>query len=204
MNKNIIRTFFLTLGTIFAMLLLIAGIGGYFITGTAPTDEWPWVNPTDEAAARLDKKVEALEREIDEAQEGRKLTLEITQEEATSKLDQLARAGDLSIEIHYIQIHFSDGMVRALAKVDMVIGVQAALEAKIGVKDGRPDVTIESLHLGRLPIPKALVDNVMTALEQALVERWESLHVELQSIIFEQGAINITLVKNTLRPSAKQ
>jgi hypothetical protein len=195
LNKNIIRTFFLALGTVFAMLLLVAGILGYLITGPPPKWEKTWVKPTDEAARRLDDKIAALEQQIDEAVAREKLTLEITEEEATSKLDQLARAGNLSMEMEYPQIYFSDGLVQALAKVDMQIYVWVALEATLGVKDGRPDVKIESLHLGRLPIPKALIDSVMTAIEQATEERWDDLHLLLREVTIEQGKIIITLEK---------
>lgn len=196
MNKNLIRTFLLTLGAISSGLLLIAGIGGYFITGPAPIDDWPnWVKPTDEATASLDDKIAALEQEIDEAAVGEELTLELTEEEATSKLDRLARDGQLSVEIADPQIYFRDRMVRAFAVVDMGINVQVALQANIEVKDGKPDVTIESLNLGKIPIPKALIDSIMTALERALEERWDDLHLELQEVDIEPGEITITLVK---------
>lgn len=196
MNKNLIRTFLLTLGAISAGLLLIAGIGGYLITGPAPIDDWPnWVKPTDEAAASLDDKIEALEQEIDEAAVGEELTLELTEEEATSKLDRLARDGELSVEMEYIQVYFSDGIVQAFARVDMGIDVQVALQANIEVKDGKPDVIIESLNLGKIPIPKALIDSIMTALERALEEQWDDLHLELQEVDIEPGEITITLVK---------
>ena len=196
MNKNVIRTFLLTLGAISAGLLLIAGIGGYFITGPAPIGDWPnWVKPTDEATTILDDKIAALEQEIDEAATGEELTLKLTEEEATSKLDRLARDGELSVEMEYIQIHFSDGIVWAFARVDMGIDVQVAIQANIGAEDGKPDITIKRLNLGRIPIPKALINSVMTALEQAMTDRWEDLTVSLQDVTTEHGEITITLVK---------
>ena len=196
MNKNVIRTFLLTLGAISAGLLLIAGIGGYFITGPAPIDDWPnWVKPTDEATTILDDKIAALEQEIDEAATGEELTLKLTEEEATSKLDRLARDGEHSVEMEYIQIHFSDGIVWAFARVDMGIDVQVAIQANIGAEDGKPDITIKRLNLGRIPIPKALINSVMTALEQAMTDRWEDLTVSLQDVTTEHGEITITLVK---------
>ena len=197
MNRNIIRTLFLTLGAISSLLILIAGIGGYFITGQAPIDDWgQWVKPNDEAANKLDDKIVALEEEIDEAVVGEYLALELTEEEATSKLDQLARAGNLSLEIEDPQIYFRDGIVQAFAIVVMGIDVQVAIQAKIGVNGEKPDITIESLNLGRIPIPKALINSMMTAVERALEERWEDLHLLLQEVTIEQGEIMIVLVKN--------
>ena len=197
MNRNIIRTLFLTLGAISSLLLLIAGIGGYFITGQAPIDDWgKWIKPTDEAVSRLDEEIAALEDEIDEAVVGEYIALELTEEEATSKLDQLARAGNLSIEIEDPQVYFRDEMVRAFAIVKMGIDVQVAIQAKIGVNGEKPDITIESLNLGRIPIPKALINSMITAIERALEERWEDLHLLLQEVTIEQGEIMIVLAKN--------
>jgi hypothetical protein len=180
------------------MLLLVAGVLGYLITGPPPKWDKTWVKPNDESAARLDEKVETLELQIDEADGGEELTLELTEEEATSKLDQLARDGNLSVEMEHPQIYFSEGLVQALARVDFRIDVWVAIEATIGVKDGRPDIKIESLHFGRLPIPKTLVNSVVTALERAMEERWDELDVALQEVTIEQGEINITLVKEWL------
>jgi len=91
------------------MLLLVAGVLGYLITGPPPKWDKTWVKPNDESAARLDEKVETLELQIDEADGGEELTLELTEEEATSKLDQLARDGNLSVEMEHPQIYFSEG-----------------------------------------------------------------------------------------------
>jgi len=195
LNKNIIRTFFVALGTVFATLLLVAGVMGYLITGPPPKWDKTWVKPNDEAAASLDEKVETLELQIDEADAGEELTLEVTEEEATSKLDQLARDGNLSVEMEHPQIYFSDGLVQIVARVDLRIDVWVAMEATVAVKEGRPDIKIESLHFGRLPIPKTLVNSVMTALERATEERWDELDVALQEVTIEEGEIDVILVK---------
>jgi hypothetical protein len=197
LNSNIIRNLFLTLGAISSLLLLIAGIGGYFITGQAPIDDWgKWIKPSDEAASRLDEEIAEFEEDIDEAVAGEYLALELTEEEATSKLDQLARAGNLSIEIENPQIYFREGMVQAFAIVEVGIDVQVAVQARIGVNGEKPDITIESLNLGRIPIPKALIDSMFTAVERALEERWENLHLLLHEVTIEQGEIMVVLVKN--------
>ncbi len=77
----------------------------------------------------------------------------------------------------------------------MGIDVQVAIQAKIGVEDGKPDITIESLNLGRIPIPKTLINNVMTALERAMEDRWEELPVTLKDVTIEDSVMTITLVK---------
>ena len=42
------------------MLLLIAGVLGYLITGPPPKWDRTWEKPNDESAARLDEKIETL------------------------------------------------------------------------------------------------------------------------------------------------
>lgn len=177
------------------MLLLIAGVLGYLITGPPPKWDKTWVKPTDEAATSLDEKIEVLEIQIDKADEGDDLFLELTEEEVTSKMDQLARDGDLSVGMEHPQIYFSEGLVQVMARVDLRINVWVAIEATIGVKEGRPDIKIESLHFGRLPVPKMLVNNVVTALERATEERWDELDVALQEVTIAQGELSIILVK---------
>ncbi|MBE0415738.1 MAG: hypothetical protein IBX36_04260 [Dehalococcoidia bacterium] len=195
MNTNIIRTIFLALGAIFALLLIIAGVAGYLITGPVPTYAGAKVELSDEAAASLDDKIAELEQQIAQASAGEEVTLVITQEEATSKADQLAKAGELPLEMKHIQIHFVDGSIYGCARVDLLIDVWVAIQAKIGVEDGKPDITIESLHFGRLGIPRTLIENVMRALMKRMEERLEALPVELQDIAIGNGEITITLVK---------
>lgn len=197
MNKNFIKTPFLALGVVFALFMLMVGIVGYFITCPAPINAWgtTWIEPSDEAATRLDDKRSELEQQIDWVSEGEWLVMQITEEEATSKLHQLARDGNISIDMDYPQIYFCDGIVRVFAQVDVVIDIQLASEAKIDVVDGKPDVTVKSLNLGKIPVPKTLTNTVMTAIEHSLEDRWEGLNVSLIDVTIKQGVMDITLEK---------
>ena len=197
LNQKIIRTGFLALGAAFALLLLIIGIVGYYITGDAPTDAWNarWIKPNQSAADKLDDKVDVLKHQLEWAAQGEWLTLEITEEEATSKVYCLARDGNFSIDLEYPQVYFSDEKMRVFAQVDLVIDVQVASEASVDVEDGMPDVTVKNLHLGRIPVPKTLINTVMTALERGVEERWGELNVSLTDITIEEGSMIITLMK---------
>ena len=194
-NSRPIQTIFLLLGSVFALLLLTAGVMGYLITGRAPTEaEAKPVLVTYEAAQRLDNKIEALRREIDEASAmGRRIevTLVITEEEATSKVVQLSNSGEVNLDIKYAQIHFSDGKAYCFGTVDLVIKMNISLEAKIEVVDGEPDITIEGLHIGRLPIPGTLVDQVMSAVMNHYQERLDNLRVNLEEITIGNGEMII-------------
>lgn len=152
--------------------------------GTTP------VPVTDEAAESFDQNIEDFEQEIAQAYRGEEVTLVITEEEATSKLAELA-AEQLPLQMNRVQIHFDEGMVGGFAIVDLGIDVQVAVQAKIEAEDGKPKITVESLNVGRLPIPSTLVDQVMIAIMRQLGERWESVPVELQDITIEDGELTI-------------
>lgn len=190
-----IQTFFLFLGSVFALLLITVGVGGYLITGPAPRGAGATpILVTQEAAESLDHKIEQFQREIAEASAmagHREVTLVITEEEITSKAAQLAAAGRFPVDIDYVQIHFSDGRVCGFALADLGIDVQVGIQARIGVNEGKPDIKIESLNFGRLPISGTLIDQVMTALMRQMEEPLENIPIELQEITIENGEMII-------------
>ena len=195
-NRRPIQTIFLLLGSVFALLLLTAGIMGYLITGPAPTEaEAKPVLVSYEAAQRLDDRIEAVQREIDEAAaRGQRIevTFVITEEEATSKVIQLSDSGEVNMAIEYAQIHFIDGTAYCHGKADLVIEMNISLEARIEVdEDGKPDITIENLHIGRLPIPGTAVDQIMRAVMSHYEERLDSMRIDLEEITIGNGKMVI-------------
>jgi hypothetical protein len=185
------------MGTIFALLLLILGIVSYFITGQAPIDAWghALLTPTNESATSLDDKVDRLNLEIDEADPGELLYLTVTEQEATSKLHCLCRDGNISFTMKHPQIYFNEGVIQAYADIDVVIDIQVAFELTLNVTDGKLDATPRDLHLGKIPIPKSLVNTVITALERKLEERSEEFTVTFKDITIHDGAVMVTLEK---------
>ena len=197
LDPKVIRTAAITAIGVFAVLCLISGIAFYLLTGPAPTDDWDvsWLMPSEDAAARLDEKIETLREDIESAASGNALVLEITEEEATSKLDKMARDGNLSLSIEYPQVYFSDGLARAEAQVHLVVDVDTAVQIEITARKGRADFTVRRLDLGRLGIPKPLINNVMTAMEHELGARWDELPVAINDIVIGPGVLTVTMVK---------
>lgn len=185
---NILRTAFLALGSIFSLLLIVIGVIGYLITGPAPVpwstapQQWDWYE-----ARSLDESIEGLKQQIDEASTGDTVTVVFIEEEVNSRLNELASEGQLPMRMRDIRVHFDEGVVRGSVMVDLVIDVQVALEARMEVRDGRPDITIEYFYIGRLPIPKTLTDNVIAALMGEADEKLESLPVKLKRIVIGNG-----------------
>lgn len=195
---KVVSTVFLFLGAVFALLLIAAGILGYLVTGPAPRQgDTASIPVSQEAAQRFDQKIEALEQEIDEASamgERREVVLFLTEEEITSKLAELADANELPVDVDYVEVHLEDDKVYGFAIVDLGIDMQVSVEAEIGVEGGMPDTGIESLNIGRLPIPKTLIAQVMRALIRQMEGRWEDLNIDLEDVAIQNGAIRITAV----------
>lgn len=181
---NILRTAFLALGSIFSLLLIASGVVGYLLTGPAPVpwsttpEQWNWYE-----ARNLDDSIEVLQQQIDEASIGDRVTLILIEDEVNSRLNELATEDQLPLRMRDIRVHFDEGVVKGSVMVDLVIDVQAAIEAKIRVEDGKPNITIEQLYLGRLPIPKTLTSNVIAALMGQADKRLESLPVKLTRVV---------------------
>jgi hypothetical protein len=197
LSKKAVRNIFITTCGVFAAIFFVSGIFFYLVTGPVPIDAWgvDRITATDELTASLDNKIDELKEDIEVASSGEELVLEITQEEATSKLDQLARQGNISIQTDHPQVYFSQGMICASAKIHMAICMETAVQIEIKTKDGKPDFTIKRLDFGRLILPKTLIDNVMTAFEHELGKRWDELAVTIEEIDIEPGVLTVTMVK---------
>lgn len=192
-----VRTIFLFFGAVFALLLIAIGIGGYLITGPAAKEaEANTIPITAEAAQRLDDKIDALEWEVDAAiarGENRRVTLIITEEEATSKIKALSDEGETGIDIDYIQIHFIDGQVHAFAKIDVLIRLQVSLQAKIEVNDGEVGIKLVRFNVGRISIPSTLIDQVMRPVMSRVDERLEEdIDIEIEQITVGDGQMIVT------------
>ena len=197
LSKKAVRNIFITTCGVFALIFLISGIFFYLVTGPVPTDAWgvEGITATSESVASLDNKIDALKEEIASASSGDELILEITQEEATSKLDQLARQGNISIQTDHPQVYFNQGMICASAEIHLGIRMQTDVQVKIKAKDGRADFTIMHLDFGKLRLPRSLINNVMIAVEHELGKRWDELAVTVEKIDIEPGVMTVTMVK---------
>jgi hypothetical protein len=197
LSKKAVRNISITTCGVFAAIFLVSGLFFYLVTGPVSTADWgvERITATDEIAAGLDNKIDELKEDIEAASSGYEFVLEITQEEATSKLDQLARQGNISIDTDHPQVYFGQGVVCASATIHMGVCMETAVQVEIGVKDGKADFTIRRLEFGRLALPKTLINTVMTAFEHELVKSWDELAVTVEEIDVQQGVMTVTMVK---------
>lgn len=197
LSTNLVTTPFLAMGAIFALLLLVLGILGYFVTAPAPIDAWnhPWLTPTQDAADSLERKLDDLKLQVEQAAKGELLTLSITELEATSKLHFTCIEGNITVSMRDPQIYFTDGLFRGVAEVDLLIDIQMAIETELAAEGGKLDAAPKNLHTGKIPIPRALADSIASALENEMDERWDSLSVSLYDISITDGVMLVTLQK---------
>jgi hypothetical protein len=197
LSKKAVRNITTTICGVFAVLFLISGIFFYLVTGPVSSDQWgvERVDPSIELAAGLDVKVDELKDSIDYASSGDLLVLVITQEEATSKLDEMARNGNIAIDTENPQVYFSPGTICASARISMGVRMKTAVQLELRAKNGKADFTVRRLEFGRLAIPKTLINNIMTAVEHELVGRWDELAVTVEEIDIQQGVMTVTMRK---------
>lgn len=190
-----IRSFFLFLGAVFALLLIVAGVLGYLVTGPVPqqADASP-VEVSEEAAQSLDQKAAQLAQEVAQASAGEVVSLVVTEEEITSKLAELAADGRFGVDMNHIQVHFNDGTMCGFAIIDLGLNMQVSIQAQIDVSEGKPKATVDSFNIGRLSIPSTLIAQVMNALMRLMEERWPEVPIELTDITIEDGELSITAV----------
>ena len=197
LSRKAVRNISITTCGVFAALFLASGIFFYLVTGTVSSDEWgvERIKPTSALASGLDEKVDDLIERIDTASSGTELQLTITQEEATSKLDEMARDGDIAIYTENPQVYFGQGTVCASARISLGVEMDTAVQVEIKASNGKADVTIKRLEFDKLAIPKTLINNVMTAVEHELIKRWDASPVTVEEIDIRQGVMTITMVK---------
>lgn len=185
---HVLRNAVLALGTISLLLLIVIGVVAYLLTGP-PSVSWSTTPQQASwyAARDFDAAVESLQQDIADGSTGDSVTLVLAEESVNSRLNELAAAGELPLEMRDVRVYFDSGLVRASATVDLIIDVQAAFEARIWIEDARPRVSIERVYLGRLPIPKTLTDNVIAALMGQADKKLEGLPIKLKRFTIGDG-----------------
>ncbi len=195
-KKGLKNILIVTLGVL-GLLGIISGILLWLVTSPAPTNDWgvSWITTSDDALASLNGKIKTLQNDINNASTGKVFVLTITEEEATAKLDQYARQGNISIETYVPQVHFKEGLLLFSARIHIGVRAEMAIQITVEAVDGKADFTIRRLDLGRVTIPRTLVNNVMTAVEHEVVGHWDKQPVVVNKIAVEEGVLKVTMEK---------
>jgi hypothetical protein len=196
-NKKVVRNILIVTLGVLGLLGLISGILLWFVTRPVSTGDWNVypITASDSAASGLDAKITALKNDIENASSGDTLVMEINESEATSRLDRYLQQRNVSAKAFSPQVYFGNGTVLVLARVHFGVYMGAAVQVTVKAKDGRADFTVTRLDLGKLTIPKTLVNNIMTAVEDKVSGRWDELTVTVQNVSVNNGVLTVAMVK---------
>lgn len=158
----------------FAMLAPPAGLPPHFTPVPVSTA----------AVARFDGKIATVQRATEPT------TIEISEEEATSKLVTLLATEPSAPRVDQPQIAFRDGKVylSGVAR-DTPVAISFVVTGRVEAIDGRPRVTVEGVEAGRLPVAGVLQSQV-----DQLVADQERLIGEVPIYVTEVRVLDGTLV----------
>jgi hypothetical protein len=121
-----------------------------------------------EAAGRFDTKIATVQNATGPT------TIEIDEEEATSKIATLLASEPNAPAVDKPQVAFRDGKVYLSGvTTDTPIEINFLITARIEVANGKPQVIVENVEAGRFPVPGALrtqVDDLVAEQERLIGE----------------------------------
>ena len=182
---------FLTTLVIGAVLAL--GTVYFFVTRPAPTRiAVTQVPVSTAAAASFDRKVD----QIAAAPRNTSVTVDLTDEELTSKFAQTVREERDSIgaDIQNPQVSVHDGRVFAGGKVksdSFPVRVDLVVVAVPTAQDGKLRLRVEKVESGRFPLPGSITDQIVTTVQNdALIN--DNLPIFVDRVDVLDGKLRLT------------
>jgi uncharacterized protein YpmS len=182
---------FLTALVIGAVLAL--GTVYFFITRPAPTQIAVTPVPVSTAAAAsFDSKLD----QIVSAPRNTDVTVDLTNEELTSKFAQTVREERASIgaDIQNPQVSVHDGRVFAGGKAksdSFPVRVDLVVVAVPTAQDGKLMLRVERVESGRFPLPSSITDQIVTSVQNdALIN--DSLPIFVDRVEVLDGKLRLT------------
>lgn len=171
------------------VVLAAAALGGaaYLLnrapeTATAITP----VIASDDAAASFDRKVGTMQRA------GAPATIEITDEEATSKLVEALATEPDAPNITDAQVNFRDGRLYLSGTArETPLAVKVVIVGRLEARDGHLVATVEQIDTGRIPLPAAMRDQITDA-ATSLDELNRRLPIYVTAVDVLDGRLTLT------------
>lgn len=118
-----------------------------------------------QAVEAFDTKWISFNTAVQNATPGTKVTLNVTQEELTSKVNDELKAVTAQLpqgmSVGNLSINLQDGKVLISAPVKYsAIEGQAAMEIAVQTINGTPKMVVDNIDMGKLPIPQSLKDQL--------------------------------------------
>jgi len=189
----------IVLGSVIGLVVVVAGVA-WFLMSRPPaiaanmTD----VTSSPEAAAALDQKWEDFRVTVNEAPVGTTVSVAITEEEVTSKINEELKNIELpaGLEMGDVTVNLQDGKLVLAADINYsVLSGTAAMEATIEEVDGEAVVSVQNVDMGSLPIPQTLKDQLSDLIPEDGIIKLSDLPVDISKIQIVNGQIVIDGVK---------
>lgn len=198
------------IGAFIVLVLIVAGIGYYLLTSRPAAPPLPSGLPPEitevspEAATRLEKKIDAFNREVKEAQaagEKKEITLVVTEGEVNSLINKElmgAPPADLpaDLKLEEAKVYLREGLLRFDILANIAgIKITAITMAEIAVVDGKPRIKVKSIDFGKLPLPGAVTDRLTNFLTNQL-EGMKIIDVpaKVTKVVIGDGQLIITVM----------
>ena len=194
-----IRGFVMAVGVI-GILAIIALFLGYFLYSLTPPIQGKMtpVAVSADAAKSFDKKVDTLQKEIKEASEARQekqVAITITEGEVNSKLTELLAETALPMGITKLSINFRENQFLLYTVVDVPgVAAKIGVAGNIKVVNGKPQVTIQDLDIGKLPLPKSTYRRAEDLLDLVLRIYLTDLPIKISSVNIGSRQIVVSAV----------
>ncbi|MDP7469304.1 MAG: hypothetical protein QGI79_00610, partial [Dehalococcoidia bacterium] len=101
---------------------------------------------------------------------------------------------ELPLRASSVNISFREGRMLAVTTLDVALfgEVDVGVRMRLGVRDGRLDVAIEDIDLGRLPLPGAVVDQINGFVEKGIASlEAQDFPVRLREIKLQGGRMAV-------------
>ena len=182
-----------------AVVLMIIIAAAVFILMNRPSgiaSHMTSVVSSPEAAKALDTKWTNFNNTIKQAKPGTEVTLNLTQEEITSKINEELKKGiDLpeGLAVDNVSVNLVDGklLVSADVKYSVLQGV-AGMELKVETVNGTPSIVVKDIDMGMLPIPQALKDQLTSLIPGGGIVGIPDLPINMTGIQIIDGQLVVT------------
>ncbi|MBT9138514.1 MAG: hypothetical protein DDT31_01079 [Syntrophomonadaceae bacterium] len=209
----------LILLTIMASLLIITGGVVYFLISreipyeTTPTTTSPLpvsplppelIQKSPEAAQKLEEKINTFTQTINEASKAgvkKEVSIQITEGEVNSLIEKRIQEGipELPIKIKDMNVQLRDGLAQVnMIGVFMGVTINALTTVEVILTDGKPNIIVKDVNLGRVPLPGAIKNRLKDIInEQSKKIEMTELPFEFKDIVIKDGQI---FIQGTTKP----
>jgi hypothetical protein len=166
----------------------------------APTSTPPPA-PAPPSGPSLEDKLKDLEQviiEVRTSDQPQEVTIVLTEAEvnaqASQSLTQQQQSGDFKVLSVRIDLKPNNNMVSELQAQALGFTIPIKVNMTVGVKDGKPAVTISDISFGMLPVPQTMKDQIAAAIANNiddLVMQMTQQGVGGGGVIFEFKSITI-------------